>query len=83
MGKETERVFCNYIEDGVSWIWRTRPSRRDNNIEERDCVIFCSGNEQCAKKQKQTWAGRNLEGAKPKDKCEICKFNVSCEDLCY
>lgn len=83
MGKESERLYCSYIDDGVAWLWRTRPSRRDHAIEERDCVISCTGNDKCAKKQKATWAGRNLDGAKPKNDCPICKDFLSCEDLCY
>lgn len=83
MGKETERTFCNYIQDGVSWIWRTRPSRRRADMEERECVVSCTGNDYCAKKQKGGWKGKGLEGAKPKNDCPICKENITCEMTCY
>lgn len=83
MGKETERNYCNYVQDGVTWLWRTRPSRKNNSIEERECVISCSGNDQCIKKQTHGWAGRGLEGAKPKEHCPICINNLSCEEACY
>lgn len=83
MGKQSERTFCNYIEDGVTWLWRTRPSRKNATIEERECVISCTGNDQCSKKQQGGWPGRGLEGAKPKDKCPICKDNIYCEMSCF
>jgi hypothetical protein len=83
MGKEPERTFCPYIEDGVTWLWRTRPSRRNPHEEDRECIISCTGNEYCSRKQPASWGGRGLEGAKPKDKCPICIDNLSCEMLCY
>ena len=83
MGKETERTYCDYIQDGVSWIWRTRTSRRDPSKEDRECVVSCTGNEACAKKQKTNWAGRGIEGAKPMNHCPICKEGLSCEPLCF
>lgn len=83
MGKETERTFCNYIEDGVTWLWRTKPSRKNAAIEERDCVINCSGNEVCYRMQKPGWPGRGIEGAKPDNHCPICEEGISCEPLCF
>jgi hypothetical protein len=83
MGKEPERTFCEYIQDGVTWLWRTRPSRKSNREDEKECVIACTGNDYCAKKQPAGWRGRNLEGAKPRQHCPICRENLNCEDLCY
>lgn len=83
MGKESERQYCSYIDDGVTWLWRTRPSRRNHSVEEKECVISCTGNDKCADKQTAAWGGRNLEGAKPKNHCPICDYNNSCEPLCY